>query len=143
MKKYKNAEWLYEHYIEKEMTQQEMADKIGCGQHTISKYLRKNDIETRDRTDYVKHPKPMWHPKGYIEFIHNYNGERYRFYHHRLLAVAKEGFDAVKDKDVHHKNGIGWDNRPSNIEVKDSSDHYSEHRKEEIENGRDLEERFS
>jgi len=25
------------------------------------------------------------------------------------------GFDAVASRDVHHVNGIGWDNRPENI----------------------------
>jgi len=46
---------------------------------------------------------------------------------HRLLAVAEYGFDAVADMDVHHKNGIPWDNRPVNIEPMDHGEHTKLH----------------
>jgi hypothetical protein len=46
-----------------------------------------------------------------------------RVYNHRLLAVALWGFDAVADKEIHHKNGIPWDNRPSNLSLVSSSEH--------------------
>lgn len=44
-------------------------------------------------------------------------------YIHRLLAVSMIGIDSVKGKDVHHINGISWDNRPENIEVISKSEH--------------------
>ena len=47
--------------------------------------------------------------------------------HHRLLAVAEYGFDAVVNKQVHHKNGIPWDNRPENIEPISQRDHIGKH----------------
>lgn len=47
---------------------------------------------------------------------------------HRLLAVAEHGFDAVgPDVDVHHSNGVPWDNRPSNIELIDKGKHAALH----------------
>ena len=51
--------------------------------------------------------------------------------HHRLLAVAEFGFDAVKDKIVHHKNSIPWDNRPENLEIMTQAEHASLHKRQE------------
>ena len=56
--------------------------------------------------------------RGYERWRHWHQGQRDApVYVHRLLAVAEYGFDAVKNKEVHHKNGIPWDNRPENIKV--------------------------
>lgn len=49
------------------------------------------------------------------------------YYVHRLLAVAEHGVRTVIDAEVHHKNGIPWDNRPSNIEVVSPSEHGQNH----------------
>jgi hypothetical protein len=46
---------------------------------------------------------------------------------HRLVAVAEYGFEAVCDSHVHHKNGIPWDNRPSNLEVVSEKHHTNKH----------------
>lgn len=143
MKCYKDKDWLYEQYVEKKLTQQEMADKAGCGQRSISRWLRKHEIDTRSVEDYNQHPKPQFHPKGYIEFRDQSNGRNDRFYHHRLLAVAKYGIDAVKGKHVHHINGCGWDNRPANIEILEPGEHMSKERMKEINNGEQMEERFN
>jgi transcriptional regulator with XRE-family HTH domain len=141
-KTYRNKNWLYEMYVEKGLKQEDIADKANCGQHTISRWLRKYGIDTRDASDYNIHPYVGYHPKGYIEAHCQANGNSDRFYLHRLLAVAEYGFNAVKGMDVHHKNGIGWDNRPENIELISPSDHYSMERKKELENGVDLEARL-
>lgn len=129
-------------YIRENMTQQEIADKTGVSQHHVSVALREHGIDTRDVSDYIIHPFVGYHPKGYIEARCQSNGNSDRFYLHRLLVVAEYGFDAVKGMDVHHKNGIGWDNRPENIELLSPSDHYSMERKKELENGVDLEARL-
>jgi len=42
---------------------------------------------------------------------------------HRLVAVAEYGFDAVVDKEIHHKNGMPWDNRPENLEPLSKEEH--------------------
>jgi len=143
MPTYKDEEWIRGQYVDDGLTQQEIAEKAGCSQHTISRWLRHHDIETRGSGDYVGFPSPMFHPKGYIEFRDQSGGNDDRFYHHRLLAVSEYGFSAVEGKDVHHINGCGWDNRPDNIELMKPNEHYSKERKREIESGVNLEKRFN
>lgn len=46
---------------------------------------------------------------------------------HRLVAVAEYGFEAVANNDVHHINGVGWDNRPTNIDVMTQEEHMRQH----------------
>lgn len=142
MPKYRDEDWLREQYVERGLTQQEIADKAGCGQHTISRWLRRHNIDTRDVSDYPEPPKPQWHPKGYIEFRDQSSGSDERFYHHRLIAVAEYGFDEVVGMDVHHKNGIGWANWSGNIELVEPGEHYSMERQKQLESGVKLEERF-
>lgn len=50
-----------------------------------------------------------------------------KVYHHRLLAVAKYGIDAVTDMNVHHKNEIPWDNRMENITLIPHDEHRRKH----------------
>ena len=56
--------------------------------------------------------------------------------HHRLLAVVEcypstMSLEAIlrdlDGKDVHHRNGIKWDNRPSNLEPIDHGEHAKLH----------------
>lgn len=77
-----------------------------------------------------------WHQKkiatyrhddqGYAKWVDQVDGYRVVLVH-RLLAVAEYGFDAVQNRVVHHSNGVKWDNRPENIEIKTMSDHQSDH----------------
>lgn len=46
---------------------------------------------------------------------------------HRLLAVSEYGLSELKGKEVHHKNGIKWDNRPENLEIMTKEEHASHH----------------
>lgn len=65
--------------------------------------------------------------QGYEVISNTYKGKRDRFKHHRLLAVAEFGFEAIKDKVIHHKNNHRWDNRPANIEPMTHSEHAQTH----------------
>lgn len=60
----------------------------------------------------------------------SHDGDRETVYVHQLLAVA-DGADPSDlfggDAQVHHRNGVPWDNRPENIDVKTVSDHASDH----------------
>lgn len=46
---------------------------------------------------------------------------------HRIVAIRIFGEDAVRGKDVHHKNGDKSDNRPENLEVLTRSEHIRLH----------------
>lgn len=75
----------------------------------------------RHRNKYDVHTR--FHENNYHVIETKYQDETYRAFVHRLLAVAEFGIDAVKGKDVHHKSGHGLDNRHSNLELRDHSDH--------------------
>lgn len=62
-------------------------------------------------------PLPMLlSTKGYEYFRSEWGGEASIVQHHRLLYVAEHGLEALDtDERIRHKNGIFWDNRPSNI----------------------------
>jgi len=139
---YLDEEWLREQYVEKGKTQTEIAEEYGCSQKSVSRYLNKYGIETRDRSDHTYFPK-IYPVNGRIEFRDQSNGNDDRFYHHRLIAVAEYGIEEVKDKEVHHKNGIGWCNWRENLELLDTSEHMKIEREKEVENGVKLEDRFN
>jgi len=58
------------------------------------------------------------------------DGVQKKVYLHRLLAVSEWGLDAIAGSEIHHKNGIPWDNRVSNFEVVSRTEHMKEHAKE-------------
>jgi len=60
---------------------------------------------------------------GYPVFSHK--GEY--VYLHRLTAVASEGFEAVVDSHVHHKDGITWRNTVDNLELMTHGEHARHH----------------
>jgi hypothetical protein len=56
--------------------------------------------------------------RGYSEVV----SPEGKAYIHRLSAVAEHGFEAVKDKDVHHE-GFKWVNNPSKLTPEDPTEH--------------------
>lgn len=123
-------------YVEEKMSQTEIADRLGCAPSTVVNWLDEHDIETRSISEgqvvrYGTENCASYLPRknGTVEWNTTIDGTSYRVYVHRLLAVAKYGFDAVVDHEVHHKNHVPWDNRPSNIELLTKSEHSSHHKK--------------
>lgn len=114
----------------------QIAKEQGINSGTVYYYIDKHDIQTRDRIDAVKDavrvPRANYHmtSDGHMRWQASVgNGEEKACYVARLLAVAEFGFDAVKNKEIHHKNEIPWDNRPENIEPLSAGDHSSHHNK--------------
>jgi transcriptional regulator with XRE-family HTH domain len=124
----RDEQWLRTEYIEKGKSQHEIADDLGCCQMTVSRWCRKHGIETR-KANYEKHGCHGWDNNGYEFFSHTpKDGGGGRVKVHRLMMVVEEGVEAVKDKHVHHKNEVRWDNREENLELLMPSDHLSHHR---------------
>lgn len=124
---------LYELYVEKELSTVEIGDILGFSHETIRKWLKKNGIKTRSRKEgnKIQHindaPKMHQNVKGYEEVRSRLHNKVDVISIHRLLAIAEHGIEEVKDKHVHHKNKIPWDNRPDNIEVMKPTQHHKNH----------------
>lgn len=124
------ASYLRHLYVEKRMTQEEIADLINTPQTTISTYLNEAGIEIRTSLDYT-HPSIYFSGDGYLTCRHRDVNRRKAFRVHRLQAVAYHGFDEVAGNQVHHKNGVRWDNRMENLEVLSHPDHLKRHHEQE------------
>lgn len=145
-KPYRDADLLRELYVEQELTQREISERLNCSNGTISRWLDRHGIDTRDnwkagveaakRANRVERVRQRTLKSGYEYWTSNEwrPGDDSRtteiVYIHRLLAVAEYGFGAVADQDVHHKNGIPWDNRADNIALIDPSSHGQMHANE-------------
>jgi len=131
-KGYRDEETLRELY-NSGMKQSDIAQRFGVEQGTISDWMSKHGIETRDSTKMVHEVKRKQPPyfgtdmDGYERVENGFKDERYTVLVHRLLMVAEHGYDNVKDSVVHHKNGVKWDNRPENLELMDLAEHTSQH----------------
>jgi len=139
---WKDPEILHQLYREELMSQTEIAEKLGCSQSTLSYWLRKLNIhESENQVLYERMRRSgdismKTTSQGYIRAEQQYRGEHDFFSMHRLLAVAKYGFDAVArdGAHVHHKNHIPWDNRPANIQLLPAERHSAMHAEERSKN---------
>ena len=174
---WRDREVMKELYYDKDMTQEEIAEHLGCGDGTVNRWVHNHDLEVRKigsentKIREVDLGKLYWEDgmsqseiaelcdcsvglvskqmkeqdipvqggydgspsiytgtqQGYIRCYVRDCGETKKFLPHRLLAVAKFGFDEVSENVVHHKNEIKWDNRPSNLELMSNAEHSSYH----------------
>jgi hypothetical protein len=121
---------LYELYWEQHLSTNEIADELGCEQATIWSWMDRFDIPRRSAyeaaTNRRLHPA-VFTDRGYVICASNYRGSTKSVGIHRLVMVAEHGFDAVAGKDVHHRNGIRFDNRPENLELLTRGEHAQRH----------------
>jgi len=122
-----DAELLERMYHGRSMTLQEIGDELGCSPGTVGRWMEKNGVDRRDPLDLERRkPATFTHHQDGYEVWTTWVEDRGRSAEvrvHRLVAVAEHGVQAVKDRVVHHKNGIPWDNRPSNLTVEDTHRH--------------------
>lgn len=124
-----DEEYLREKYFVENMSLSEIADEIGCWKGSVGKAMERLGIERRDQ---LTNPSVQTNTYG-----HEYtSSQSENVYIHRLLAVAEYGIERVKGNDVHHINGVPWDNRPENIEVVSREEHNQKHLPERDSNGR-------
>jgi transposase len=117
---------LSELYWDRGLSQKEIAQRCDCSVALVSKQMNEQDIPVRGGYD----GKPTLYTgsqSGYERIYCRDVDESAKCLHHRLVAVAKYGFDAVRGMDVHHLNGVQWDTRPSNIIVLPKDEHAAYH----------------
>lgn len=120
---WKDEDTLREMYHDDRMYLTEIGDELGADEATIRHWMDNFDIERVPMGTRVRPPSVWTDTCGY-EVVEP-DGDRAPI--HRLVAVAEYGFDAVADNDVHHRNNVPWDNRPSNLEPIDHADHARHH----------------
>ena len=123
---YWNEDVLRELYWDKDMSIKEIAEKFDVGYTTIHSWMKENNVERRTACQ----NKPVHHRidnSGYEIWETHSCGTHHSVRVHRLQMVAEEGIEAVKGMEVHHKNTIKWDNRPSNLELLTSEEHTTIH----------------
>jgi len=134
---WRDEETLREEYVHKQRTTYELAEEWGCNASTVNSWVRKYGLDKYSQLPKftLGSRKDEELPDGKRNlsatreqlFHRDERGSLNRIYHHRLLAVAEWGLDAIRGKDVHHQNGIRWDNRPDNLELLTRAEHRREH----------------
>jgi len=130
---YRDKKTLRRLYVDKGMSLNEVADEIGCAKQTVSKYMKKYGIERR-KSNKEKPLKLITNKSGYEYFSGYSDGRPFNVRHHRLIAVATGKLTPSEfvrgEKNIHHKNGVPWDNRHENIEPLAIDKHAKVHDKE-------------
>jgi predicted ArsR family transcriptional regulator len=132
---YEDEALLRELYHQQNMSSSEIAERFNLTAAGVRKVMRRLGIEVRDGSDastvagLQRPPTFKTNLEGYEYFRSKVNGESQFVYHHRLLAAAEFGVAAVDGMEVHHENGVPWDNRPGNIELVTAEEHARLHHK--------------
>lgn len=126
VEKLRDEDWLRTEYVEKGKSQHQIAEELECAQMSVSRWCHKHGIETA-KANYEKHGSFHQHD-GYEYFRSSGEG----ILIHRLVMVAECGMEALRGNDVHHQNGVRWDNRPENLQLMDRGEHISHHRQKQI-----------
>lgn len=137
-KPYDDPHLLEKLYWEEGMSMSEMADYFGCSRYPLYERMEKWNIDRKDPGEAgreavrVERASYYTNDNGYeVWFSKNpESGEYEAVYVHRLLAVLEYGFDAVREKDVHHENHIPWGNWSENITLMDPDEHIVHHGRE-------------
>lgn len=127
-KQYRNAEWLERQYIEKDRTQEEIANICGCCSSTVGNWLDKFDIEKTEVAQFGLQTE------GYEQSKCEAGpGKADTVLVHRLLATLKiDDLSELAGKEVHHKNGRRRHNTLENIEVVTPAEHRERHAGDEL-----------
>ena len=124
---WRDPETVRELYVDNGLTLKETAEELGCSSGPVSQVLESHGIERRESWRHLeKHGVSTRRRSGHEQVSFTVDGQTHYYAVHKLVAIAEFGLDAVAGKIVHHKNGIPWDNRPSNLELLDDQ---SEHAK--------------
>ena len=122
-KQYRNAEWLERQYIEKDRTQEEIANICGCCASTVGDRLDKFDIKKIEVAQFGLQTD------GYEQWKYEAGpGKADTVTVHRLLATLMvDDLSELDGKEVHHKNGVEWHNTLDNVGVLTPKGHRQRH----------------
>lgn len=145
-KEYKDPDTLRELYHDKGLSTIEIAEHFDVAPTTIQKYMKEGGVEREKAyNDPTRPPSHILDTHGegvgnaYEKIREYHDGEKNVVMVHRLIAYAhgKIDFEGLCNPDVvvHHESGHGWDNRPSNLVVKDFSEHAKDHADERYGDG--------
>jgi transposase len=132
-----DEEWLRECYFGRKMSITEMADEAGLkSEVSIMRQMDRYGIDRRPNyvTRVLRDPGAGFvHADAYgYEIIRHSVDDQIQYYkHHRLIAMAEHGIEEVKQKHIHHKNNIPWDNRPENLQLVDGNKEHAQYHKDE------------
>lgn len=113
---------LVELYVYENLSAPQIADRLDLTESAVKNRLTKHGLWGKDPVRYHTDPND-----GYPVFTHTgVTGRGSRVREHRVLAIATgaDPHDVFSgDLDVHHVNGIKFDNRPENVEVVPHDEH--------------------
>lgn len=121
---WKDEETLRELYHGKSLSTKKIGEKFGVSGNTIVRWLKNNDIEIRYKRQRHISLFQLPHWKGGYEC---WSDGSHTPLVHRLAAIAWFGLDEVLGKEIHHQNGIPWDNREENLKPLTTSEHMKLH----------------
>jgi len=140
MKPYRDKETLKYLYHDRKWSLEKIGRRFGIDETTVLDWMKRHSIPRRTKREgflnsvgfrppiFVTESDGREMMKVYDPGIQNKRSIPIS----RMLAIALYGLSEVAGSDVHHKNEIPWDNRPSNIELKEPGDHMRHHRKTEV-----------
>jgi len=127
---YRDKELLEKLYWDEGLSTIAIADKLDCSKETVQRWMGRFGIDTR-QSFHDKNGCFFTTEDGYEIFALTEDYETTNISIHRLTAIAEGELspNRIRDKsiNIHHKNGIPWDNRPENIEVLTVAEHAKEH----------------
>ena len=128
--------FLVKEYSINKNSREEIAKRIGTSAAAVGKYLKKYNIKTRSKTDWLAfRGSPNYkggrsHHNGYIEIKvdgHPSTNARGYVYEHRYVMERQLGRLLRSDEFVHHIDGNKANNDPSNLIVLSNPEHAKLH----------------
>lgn len=116
-------------YCEDGMSVKSVGDELGVSYSAVLGALEHLNVERRVG-GHPSAPYPIFltDANGYERWEHwNGNEQEYVRVHRLLMTLELDDISELEGMDVHHKNGISWDNRLENLELHTHSEHAKHH----------------